>query len=191
MMPGKTLCPNCGTPYFPEDQFCSGCGDPIPKTPPSSRTSSSSLGVPIHSTPFASQARGEEIKGYVQIIGIVEIVFGALSLIGAVFIGIAGFYIHRFITEADTADSGTTSTVDTSTVASFATILFFAIAALLLAYGVLAIVSGKRLLEYRASGRMGTMIIGALSLISFPFGTIFGIAALYVLTRPEAEPLFS
>jgi hypothetical protein len=191
-MPEKTLCPNCGTPYFPEDQFCSGCGDPIPKTPPSPGIPPPSPGVQVRSTPFASQARIEEIKGYVQIIGIVEIVFGVLSLIGGVFVGIAGMFIHQLITEADTnSPEVDTSGPDTSTIASFATIMFFALAVLLLAYGVLAIVSGKRLLEYQASGRVGTMIIGAVSLISFPFGTLFGIGALYVLTRPEAEQLFS
>jgi hypothetical protein len=25
----KTLCPNCGTPYLPEDQYCATCGDRV------------------------------------------------------------------------------------------------------------------------------------------------------------------
>ncbi|MFW9915060.1 MAG: hypothetical protein ACFFGZ_05555 [Candidatus Thorarchaeota archaeon] len=26
---GKNFCPNCGTPFFPGDQFCASCGDSI------------------------------------------------------------------------------------------------------------------------------------------------------------------
>jgi hypothetical protein len=35
------------------------------------------------------------------------------------------------------------------------------------------------------------MVMGALSLINIPLGTIFGLFALYILTKPEAEALFN
>jgi hypothetical protein len=47
------------------------------------------------------------------------------------------------------------------------------------------------LLQYLNSGRIGTMVIAALNLFNFPFGTIFGIVALYVLFQPEVEQLYT
>jgi hypothetical protein len=35
------------------------------------------------------------------------------------------------------------------------------------------------------------MVIAAINVFNFPIGTIFGLFALYVLSRPEVEELFS
>lgn len=70
-------------------------------------------------------------------------------------------------------------------------VLVFVIAVVCLIYAFACILSGKRLLQYQNSGRVGTMVIGVLNLFNFPFGTIFGIAALYVLSQPEVEQLYS
>jgi hypothetical protein len=58
-------------------------------------------------------------------------------------------------------------------------------------YAFVSIISGKHLLQYENSGRIGTMVIAALNLFNFPFGTVFAIAALYVLSQPEVEQLYT
>jgi hypothetical protein len=35
------------------------------------------------------------------------------------------------------------------------------------------------------------MVIAALNLLNFPFGTLFALVALFVLTRPEVEQLYT
>ena len=70
-------------------------------------------------------------------------------------------------------------------------VLLFVIAVVCFVYAFVSIISGKRLLQYQNSGRIGTMVIGALDLFNFPFGTVFGIAALYVLSQPEVVQLYT
>ena len=51
---------------------------------------------------------------------------------------------------------------------------------------------GKRVdVQYKNSGRIGTMVIGTLNLDNVPFGTLFWIAALYFLSQPEVEQLYT
>lgn len=38
---------------------------------------------------------------------------------------------------------------------------------------------------------IGTMVIATLNLFNFPFGTVFGIATLYILSQPEVEQLYT
>ncbi|MFW9916120.1 MAG: hypothetical protein ACFFGZ_10990 [Candidatus Thorarchaeota archaeon] len=184
-MPAKTFCPNCGTPFFPGDQFCSGCGDCIPVPPPPAKT-------PRHESPIAAAAQIAEYQSNIQIIGILEIVGGILALIGGFLAAIAGIILPTLImTDGSVTHGSEANTTAEFPAAAFVGILAFILAILLFIYAIGAIVSGRRLLQYENSGRIGTMIIGAISLISFPLGTIFGIAALYILSRPEVEQLFS
>lgn len=44
-------------------------------------------------------------------------------------------------------------------------------------------------MHYKNSDRIVTTIIGVFSMFIIPIGTIIGIAALYILTNPEAEPI--
>jgi hypothetical protein len=108
-----------------------------------------------------------------------------LALIGALLVFLVSFFVTALIL-GDTAQSP-----NEDFVAGFVFILIFGLAFLFLVYGIVAIVSGKRLMEYKKSGRTGTMVISALNLFNIPIGTIFGVFALYVLTKPEAEQLFT
>ena len=76
-------------------------------------------------------------------------------------------------------------------IAPFLSVLVFSIAVLCFVYAFVSIISGKRLLQYESSGRIGTMVIGTLNLFNFRFGTYFGVAALYILTQPEVERLYT
>jgi hypothetical protein len=60
-----------------------------------------------------------------------------------------------------------------------------------LIYAFVSIISGNRLIQYENSGRIGFMVIAALNLFNFPFGTIFAIAALNILSQPEVEQLYT
>ena len=75
-------------------------------------------------------------------------------------------------------------------VVAFLAVLFLFIAALLILYAVFSFLYAHRLMDYKESGRIGTMIIGGINLINIPFGTAFGIAALAILTKPEVENMF-
>ncbi|MFX0205765.1 MAG: hypothetical protein ACFFDT_07230 [Candidatus Hodarchaeota archaeon] len=161
-------CPNCGELAKPNEFFCQSCGTALTRP---------------------DRPRTKEIRGYIQIIGVVEIVFGIVGLLFSAFFGVFAAFIPALMTEGvfDTTDSALTS----ETVATFLAVFIGFIAIVFVIFSLAAILSGIKLMQYRNSGRIGTMIIAAFSLFIIPVGTIFGVAALYILTKPEVEPLFT
>ncbi|MHA2245568.1 MAG: hypothetical protein ACXADY_11435 [Candidatus Hodarchaeales archaeon] len=163
-------CPNCGELAKPNEFFCQSCGTAISTSPQRPRT--------------------KEIRGYIQIIGVVEIVFGIMGIIGSVFIAFFAVFIPVLITDGVLESSEESSMLTSTSIVSLIAILLGLIALTFLIFSIAAILSGIKLMQYKNSGRIGTMIIGAFSLFIIPVGTIFGVAALYLLTKPEVFPLF-
>ena len=170
--PQASICSNCGSHVTPGDLFCQSCG--------------SKIVAPMVTPPLAPSSRLDSFRGYIQIIGVIEIVFGVFALIIGVLIAFLVplvFYLLRSEIEFDTPMM--------SRMFPFISVLLFGVAVLFFVYAIVSIVSGKKLLNYENSGRLGTMFIAALNLLNFPFGTLFGVAALYVLSRPEVEQLYT
>ncbi len=163
-------CPNCGELAKPNEFFCQSCGTAISTSPQRPRT--------------------KEIRGYIQIIGTVEIVFGIMGIIGSVFIALIAAFIPTLVNEGMLESSEESGLLTSTTLVSFIAILIGLMAFLFVIFSIAAILSGIKLMQYKNSGRIGTMIIGAFSLFIIPVGTIFGVAALYILTKPEVFPLF-
>jgi hypothetical protein len=161
-------CPNCGELAKPNEFFCQSCGTALTRP---------------------DRPRTKEIRGYIQIIGVVEIVFGIVGLLASAFLGFFAAFIPALMAEGvfDTSESALTS----QTITTFLAVFIAFIAIVFLIFSLAAILSGIKVMQYKNSGRIGTMIIGAFSLFLIPVGTIFGVAALYILTKPEVEPLFS
>jgi len=73
----------------------------------------------------------------------------------------------------------------------FLSALLVGFAVLCFVYAFASILSGKKLLQYDNSGRIRTTVIAALNLLNVPFGTLFSLAALFILSRPEVEQLYT
>lgn len=162
-------CPNCGEIAKPNEFFCQSCGTAL--TSP-------------------QRPRTKEIRGYIQIIGTVEIVFGIMGIIGSLFMGFFAVFIPTLVSEGVFQSSEKSSLLTSEAMVSFLAVFIGLVALLFIIFSFAAILSGIKLMQYKNSGRIGTMIIGAFSLFIIPVGTIFGIAALYLLTKPEVFPLF-
>ncbi len=162
-------CPNCGELAKPNEFFCQACGTAL--TSP-------------------QRPRTKEIRGYIQIIGTVEIVFGIMGIVISLFIAFFAAFIPALVSEGVLESSEESSMQTSETLMVFLAILIALIALMFVIFSIAAILSGIKLMQYKNSGRIGTMIIGAFSLFIVPVGTIFGVAALYILTKPEVEPLF-
>jgi hypothetical protein len=135
----------------------------------------------------ASPSRLENYKQYIQIIGIVEIVFGIFALlIGLVLLLVVP--LLNYALQFDTENSIPPELMPE--LMPFLAVLLGGIAVICFVYAFISILSGKKLLQYENSGRIGTMVIAALNILNFPFGTVFAIAALYILSRPEVEQLY-
>lgn len=57
--------------------------------------------------------------------------------------------------------------------------------------GLPGIVAGIGLLQHRAWGRYLAIVVGLLSLVNFPIGTIIGVYTLYVLMQQSANDYFA
>jgi hypothetical protein len=179
-------CPNCGRNIGSDDIFCQSCGIELNK-----KIITESFKNHLRTESDKEQLRVSEYRNYIQIFGIIEIVFGILGLIGGIFLILIGVFSAILISEGDDYMGSMDSMDSSETIGVFVGVLLIIIALLLFAWAIGSLVSGMKLMQYKNSGRVGTMAIGALSLILFPFGTIFGLAVLYILTKPEVEQLFS
>jgi hypothetical protein len=65
-----------------------------------------------------------------------------------------------------------------------------AIAVILLIISIPGIIAGLGLLKYKQWARILAIILGALHLFSFPFGTALGIYTFWVLLSAQTTPLF-
>ena len=66
----------------------------------------------------------------------------------------------------------------------------FVIAAFTLVASALIIFIGFKLYRLESVGRFGTLIIASVALLGVPFGTVFGILTLVLLTKSETMDIF-
>lgn len=114
---------------------------------------------------------------HVKIVAILSIVFGALMA----FLGLALFGI---IFGAGAASGEKDALLVTGTVGT-------AVGGLFVLLALPSIIGGIGLLKRRDWGRILILIVAALSLLNFPFGTAYGIYAFWVLLNDQTRVLFT
>ncbi|MDQ3907198.1 MAG: hypothetical protein M3268_02525 [Acidobacteriota bacterium] len=67
----------------------------------------------------------------------------------------------------------------------------FMVAVIVAIFSLPNIIVGWGLLKRKSWSRVLAIILGALSLLSFPLGTALGIYAIWALTKPEAQQILS
>jgi hypothetical protein len=131
------------------------------------------------SPPPAPEPVHNPMATHLKVIAVLEIVWGVLAAVGALFILMA-FSIGAGVTGSVGAPGFVPGLIATFGV--FLVVLVGGLAAL-------ALVGGTRLLKLRRSGKVPTYITAALSLLSFPIGTAFAVYAFIILTRPDTDRL--
>jgi len=118
------------------------------------------------------------MKDHVKIIGILWIVFGAMSLLAAAFMLTLLMGIS-FIPDIEAPASGILRFVG------------FFIGSFLALLGLPKILGGWGLLKGYEWGRILTLIVSFLSLLNVPFGTALGIYSIVVLMNKETADMFT
>ncbi len=67
----------------------------------------------------------------------------------------------------------------------------FMVAIIIAVFSLPNIIAGWGLLKRKSWSRILALVLGCLSLLSFPLGTALGIYALWALTKPEAQQILS
>jgi hypothetical protein len=124
------------------------------------------------------------MKQHVSILGILYIVFGCLGILGAfaflvLFGGLAG--IAGLVAQEEP---------DASVVVPIVGGIGVVVSAVVALLSIPGLVVGIGLTKFRRWARFGGVVLSALNLLNFPFGTALGAYGLWVLMSKESEPIF-
>lgn len=68
---------------------------------------------------------------------------------------------------------------------------FVTLALLALVWGAVHILVGSHLKKRRSWSRLGALVLGAVDLLLFPYGTALGVYALWTLLNERTKPMFA
>lgn len=173
----QLLCQSCGSAVKDNATFCVECGSQILISKSETKSKSE-----VNKIVFSEK---DQYIGYVQIIAVIEIALGFFTA----FIGFILILFGSTITPDMFLELGTDPI--SSGFYEFIAILLIFIGLILIIFGALSVYFGYKLYQFKQMGRIGTMVISALNLFNIPFGTIFGIFSLILLTKPEVIKLFN
>lgn len=123
------------------------------------------------------------MQTHVKVVAVIFIVFGACGLLFALFSSLLFGVIGSIV--GMSGEPGAPVGVAVLGLAGVA------LTVVLLLYSIPGIVCGWALLTRRSWARILGIILAAIGLINYPFGTIFGIYALWVLFNKETEQIFT
>jgi hypothetical protein len=118
------------------------------------------------------------MQDHVKVIGILWIIFGSLSLLGALILSMILFGVSLIPDMGEIAPG----------ILRFAGIVLSSFLALL---GLPKIIGGIGLLKGHEWGRILILVVSFLSLINIPFGTALGIYSMIILFNPQTVKLFN
>lgn len=122
------------------------------------------------------------MEQHVKIIGIVDIVFGSLSVFGGLIFMIMFLFLTPMI-GASGEEGAAGAAVAMASVGFIGGIV-------VIAMGVFQIVVGIKLRAHKSWARIAQIVLGALNLPGFPIGTALGIYFIWAMTSNEAPSLF-
>ena len=125
------------------------------------------------------------MKQHVSILGILYIAFGALGMVTAIFVlvllgGAAG--IVGMLAQQEPEAAVAAPILGVVAVSVFGLIALLSIPSLAVGIG---------LVKFKEWARVLGLVLSALNLLNFPFGTLLGGYGLWVLLNKETEPLFT
>jgi len=173
-------CVNCGTVLNQGDQFCSSCGTKqgIAKQAYNPYQPYSRTEPPIYVI--------EQTRSYIKLLGMVELAFGIVTLIG---IAIAALVLSFILSPEFFQYIG--KEIPTNFPISL-NLLFAIIRGILFLVAVSAvidIVGGTLLLQEKKSGKIFTYISAVFSFMNVPIGTAYAIGAFWILSKPETDQI--
>jgi hypothetical protein len=122
------------------------------------------------------------VETHAKVLGILNVVFGGLGLVGAVVLTVIFGGVTGLIGASGDRDAAVAASIVGVTGASL--ILITTLTSLP------AIIIGLGLYRLRPWSRIAGIVLAILSLLAFPFGTALGLYGLWVLFSAEGQKLF-
>jgi hypothetical protein len=123
------------------------------------------------------------METHVKVVGVLNIVFAALGLCGAAVLGL----IFAGSAAAVAADADPDARIAIPIIGLTGS----ALVGFLVVWSLPGLIVGIGLIKRQPWARIGGIVVAVLSLLVVPFGTVFGVYALWVLFSPDTERLFA
>jgi hypothetical protein len=120
---------------------------------------------------------------HVKVLGALHIIFGALGVLVGLGILLMFGGISAVVGMSDQSGDAAVAIPILGGIGAFLFVLVLILA-------LPGIIAGIGLLQFRSWARTLAIILSAISLLNFPFGTALGIYGLWVLLQTSTEPLF-
>ena len=121
---------------------------------------------------------------HVKVLGVLYIVCGAIGVCVALFFGLAIGAATGIVGQAASPE-------DAAIALPIIGLGGTALVVLLLAFSLPGVIVGVGLLKLQSWARIFGIVVAAINLVNFPFGTALGIYGLWVLLNKETEVLFA
>ena len=118
-----------------------------------------------------------KMKKHVTVVGVLQLVFGVIGVIGAITVNIVFNFADNFV-EGDE--------VATMVLSGLKIILPLFLAF----FSVVKIIGGIGLLNYKNWARYVVIVLAAMSCLNIPLGTLIGVYSLWALLQDETIALF-
>jgi hypothetical protein len=123
------------------------------------------------------------METHVKVVGVLNIVFGVLGLCVAALL----FLIFAGSAAAVAADADADARIALPIIGLTGS----ALVGFLAVWSLPGLIVGFGIVKLRPWARIGGIVVAVLSLVVVPFGTLFGVYALWVLFSAETERLFA
>jgi hypothetical protein len=123
------------------------------------------------------------VDTHVRVLGVLYLGLGVLGLVFAAFMWIGFGGVAGIVSSTADSDDAAIAIPILSLVGTFA-MLFIA------AFSLPAVITGVGLLYFNPWARIVGIVLAAIALLGFPWGTIFGAYGLWVLFNKQTEQLF-
>ena len=117
------------------------------------------------------------MEQHITVVGVLSIIFGALS-------ALLGLALFGIITGAGVLSGDQEAAFITGAVGTI-------VGGALILISLPSIIGGVGLLKRKNWARIVIIIVAALSLLNFPFGTAYGVYAIWVLINDQTRPFFT
>ena len=120
---------------------------------------------------------------HVKVLGVLNVAFGVMGLCGAL--------ILALVFGGALTAVGASGDSDAAVALPIIGVTGVALVAFLVVWSLPELIIGIGLFRLRPWARIGGIVVAILSLFAFPFGTVLGIYALWVLFSKDTERLFT
>lgn len=121
------------------------------------------------------------MEQHVRILSILDFISGGLSIFGGIIFGVIMIIGAGAATEIPRGAGGLAALYGSIGVIG---------SILIIGVGVFEIFVGLNLQQFKSWARIAQIVLGALSIASFPLGTAFGVYSLWVMLNEETMNLF-